>query len=65
MSSVLPTVLAKTIAHVPLEAVLASRPAYGWRLDAAAFTAAVGGIAPTVPVIDVTAVAMHQTRIGA
>lgn len=55
--------IAKTVWHVPLEAVRASRPAYGWRLDAAAFKAAVSQFAPSVTVVDVSDRAMTQARL--
>ncbi|GIH06759.1 hypothetical protein Rhe02_48260 [Rhizocola hellebori] len=55
--------VAKTIWHVPLEAVRASRPAYGWRLDAAAFKAAASHFAPEVIVVDLSDTAVVQAQL--
>ncbi|MBV1852293.1 hypothetical protein [Catellatospora tritici] len=65
LRSVLPESVARTFWHVPLEVVRASRPTYGYRLDRAAFTAAVAAYAPDVAVIDVTGVAVGQAPLGA
>jgi len=54
LSSTLPKMVTKTIWYVPAEAVLASRPAYGWSLDVKAFTAAVAHFAPHIEVVDLT-----------
>jgi len=49
------------LAHVPLDAVLSSRPAFGWQLEPAAVVAAVERFAPQVPVVlDLNSVTTQQ-----
>ena len=59
----MPASVAATIWHVPTEVVLSSRPAFGWRLDKAALTAAAGYFAPSVPVVDLTEAAPMQRQL--
>jgi hypothetical protein len=59
IGTLLPRAVARTIPHVPLEIVMASRPAYNWRLDKAALKEA-----SPVPVVDLTAVVGTQTGIS-
>ncbi|GHJ44790.1 hypothetical protein Cs7R123_21320 [Catellatospora sp. TT07R-123] len=61
---VLPESVARTFWHVPRDVVLASRPTYGYRLDKAAFVAAVAAHAEDTMVIDLTAVAAAQAPAG-
>jgi hypothetical protein len=55
--------VAKSVWHVPFEAVRASRPAYGWRLDPAAFKAATSHFAPSVTVVDLSDTAVAQAHL--
>ncbi|WP_155374582.1 hypothetical protein [Catellatospora vulcania] len=59
----MPASVAATFWHVPTEVVLASRPAFGWRLDKAALTTAVGYFASRVPVVDLTEAAPMQRQL--
>jgi hypothetical protein len=59
IETLLPKSVARTIPHVPLEIVMASRPVYNWRLDKQALKNA-----SPVPVVDLTAVVGAQTGLS-